>query len=113
TAGCGSSSTWTKQQPAPSVVDVAAHIATAGSAPRVLLFVGTGTSSGSVAALKTILGNMQLSYATASSSQLNNMSLSALAAYKLLLVPGGNAVTISRYLSGATVNKVHTAVNNG
>jgi hypothetical protein len=113
TAGCGSSSTWTKQQPAPSVADVAAHIATAGSAPRVLLFVGTGTSSGSVAALKTILGNMQLSYATASSSQLNNMSLSALAGYKLLLVPGGNAVTISRYLSGATVNKVHRAVNNG
>src|SRR3569832_1164484 len=69
TAGCGSSSTWTKQQPAPSVADVAAHITTAGSAPRVLLFVGTGTSSASVAALKTILGNMQLSYAAAAAGR--------------------------------------------
>ena len=113
TAGCGSPSNWTKQQTAPSVAEVASHVAAGASAPRVLLFVGTGTSSGSVAALKTILGDLHLSYATANSSQLNGMSASALAAYKMLLVPGGDAVTISKSLSSATVAKVHSAVNNG
>jgi glutamine amidotransferase PdxT len=113
TAGCGSPSNWTKQQSAPSVTEVAAHVAAGASAPRVLLFVGTGTTSGSVSAWKTILQNMNLSFATANSSQLNGMSASALAAYKLFLVPGGNAVTISKNLSATTVAKVHNAVSNG
>jgi glutamine amidotransferase PdxT len=114
TAGCGGSpSNWTKQETAPSVADVAARTAAGASAPRVLLFVGTGTSSGSVSAWKTILGDLNLKYATATSSQLNGMSPSSLAAYKLLLVPGGNAVTISKSLSSATVTKVHNAINNG
>jgi glutamine amidotransferase PdxT len=112
--GCGGAgSNWTKQQAAPSVEKATANIAAGASAPRVLLFVGTGTTSGSVAGWKAILGNMNVSYATATSSQLNAISASALAAYKMLLVPGGDAITISHNLSSATKTKVRNAVNNG
>ncbi len=109
--GCGSSN-WSPQQPAPSVADVAARAVTASSIPTVLLFVGTGTSSGDVAAVKTILGNLKLTYATATSSQLNAMSESAMRGYKLFLMPGGNAITISKYLSSTTNTNLHNAIVN-
>jgi hypothetical protein len=85
--GCGSSN-WSASQPPPSVADVTAKTVTGASTPPVLLFVGSGTSSGDVAAVKTILGNLKLSYATATSSQRNATSETALKAYKLFLMPG-------------------------
>lgn len=109
--GCGSSN-WSPQQPAPSVADVAARAVTASSIPTVLLFVGTGTSSGDVAAVKTILGNLKLTYATATSSQLNAMGETAMKGYKLFLMPGGNAITISKSLSSSTNTNLHNAIVN-
>jgi len=110
--GCGSSN-WSPQQPAPSVADVAARAVTPSSIPTVLLFVGTGTSSGDVAAVKTILGNLKLTYATATSSQLNAMSETAMKGYKLFLMPGGNAITISKSLSTSANTNLHNAIVNG
>jgi hypothetical protein len=113
--GCGSSN-WsaTQHQTPPSVADVAAATATgAYSTPKVLLFVGTGTTSGDVAAVKTILGGLSLTYATATTSQLNAMSETALRAYKLILVPGGNAVTISKYLTRTATANIHNAIVTG
>lgn len=112
-SGCGSSN-WSESQPQnpPSVADVAARIAAGATPPPVLLFVGTGTTSGSVAAFKTILGNLKLAYATATSSQLNGMSESTLRTYKLLLIPGGDAITISKNLSSTTITNVHNAIVN-
>jgi glutamine amidotransferase-like uncharacterized protein len=109
--GCGSSN-WSASQPQmpPSVADVAARAVAGASTPAVLLFVGTGTSSGSVAAVKTILGNLNLTYATATSSQLNAMSEAQLKAYKLLFVPGGNAITISKNLSHTTTTNIRNAI---
>jgi glutamine amidotransferase PdxT len=114
-AGCGAPNLpLTKPQTPMSVDDVAAHVAAGGSTPSVLLFTGTGTSSGDVTAVETILSDLKLSYATASSSQLNGMSVSALTAYKLFLVPGGDAITISQNLKSGTITNVHNAiVNNG
>jgi glutamine amidotransferase PdxT len=112
--GCGSSN-WTanQHQTPPSVADVAAHVAAgATTTPPVLLFVGTGTTSGSVSAVKTLLGNLKLSYATATSSQLNGMGESGLRAYKLLIVPGGDAITISKNLSSTAINNIHNAIVN-
>lgn len=111
--GCGSSN-WSQnqRQTPPSVAAVARAAATGSSTPSVLLFVGTGTSSGDVSAVKTILGNLKLSYATATSSQLNGMSETALKAYKLFLMPGGNAITISQYLSSTTITNLHNAIVN-
>lgn len=112
--GCGSSN-WSAPQPqtAPTVAEVAARAVTASAIPTVLLFVGTGTSSGDVAAVKTILGNLKLTYATATSSQLNAMSETAMKGYKLFLMPGGNAITISRYLTSTTTTNLHNAIVNG
>ena len=111
--GCGTSSMpGMQQKAAPSVMDVAAAGVTASSTPSILLFVGSGTSSGDVAAVKTILGDLSLTYATATSSQLNAMSQSQIARYKLFLMPGGNAVTISKGLTKTTTANVHNAVTS-
>lgn len=56
---------------------------------------------------------MNLSYATATSSQLNAMTVAGLRTYKLLIVPGGNSITIGRNLSAATTANIHTAVSDG
>lgn len=113
--GCGSSN-WSasQRQTAPTVADVAARNASSAypSTPSVLLFTGTGTTSGSVSAVETILNDLSLTYATATSSQLNGMSESTMKTYKLLLVPGGNAITISQNLSSTTINNVHNAIVN-
>jgi glutamine amidotransferase PdxT len=114
TTGCGASNSPMMQaEGGPSVVDAAANVAAGGSVPKVLLFVGTGTTSGSVAGYKKILGDLKLTYATATSSQLNGMSQKALSAYKLLIVPGGNAITISRYLSSTAKTNVKNAITGG
>src|SRR5262252_3079476 len=56
----------------------------------VLLFNGTGTSAGDVAAVESVLHDAHLDYATASSRQLDAMTAENLRAYRLLIVPGGN-----------------------
>lgn len=112
--GCGTPNlSGTQQKVAPTVMEVATGV-TGSVTPSILLFVGTGTSSGDVSAVKTILGDLKLSYATATSSQLNAMSESAITKYKLFFMPGGNAVTISKYLTKTTTANVRNAViNNG
>ena len=81
--------------------------------PSILLFVGKGTSSSDVSAVEAILSDNNLSYATATSSQLNGMSQSTLETYKLLIVPGGNSITIGNNLHSATTTNIHNAVING
>ena len=113
TTGCGTPGMSSAQpHSAPTVADAAAATALGASTPPVLLFVGMGTSSGSVAAVKTLLGNLNLAYATATSSQLNAMSVSQLTAYKLLFVPGGNAITISKNLTHTATQNIHNAIVN-
>ena len=86
---------------------------TSSSVPPILLFDGTGTSANDVAAVETILSNNHLSYSTADSSELNEMSESQLTAYRLLIVPGGNFITIGNNLRSGTTANIHNAVQNG
>lgn len=79
----------------------------------VLLFAGSGTSSNDVKALETILDSTGVRHSTVSSVQLNAMSESQLAQYKLLIVPGGNFVTMGSHLTMDTMVKVRNAVNAG
>ena len=83
------------------------------AAPPILLFNGSGTSPGDVAAVESILDARHLGYATASSSRLNTMSASDLRAYRLLIVPGGNFVDMGNSLSPATSSNIRTAVHGG
>jgi glutamine amidotransferase-like uncharacterized protein len=77
------------------------------------LFAGSGTSPHDVAAIETVLKANHLSYATATSGQLNGMSASQLRAYRLLIVPGGNFEQIGKGLTASTAVTVRNAVGSG
>jgi glutamine amidotransferase-like uncharacterized protein len=86
---------------------------TASHVPPILLFNGTGTTANDVKAVEAILSAHGLAYATANSAQLNSMSETQLKAHRLLIVPGGNSITIGEYLTRTTTAKIHDAVNAG
>src|SRR5258708_15091498 len=79
----------------------------------ILLFNGTGTSANDVAAVETILKDSHLQYSTVNSRQLNGMSESQLMAYRLLIVPGGNYITMGDSLTPGTTANIHNAVQGG
>ncbi len=81
--------------------------------PSVLLFTGAGTSANDVAAVRTILDQNQLTYATATSAELNAMGRPQLRAYRLLIVPGGNFLTMADSLTPGTTANIHAAVEEG
>ncbi len=79
----------------------------------ILLFNGTGTSPGDVAATETILNDSHLDYSTANSSQLNKMGPTEVRGYRLLIVPGGNFIDIGNGLTSSTTANVRKAVQDG
>src|SRR4051812_2509127 len=84
-----------------------------GAVPSILLFDGTGTSRGDVVAIQEVLKDRGLAYRTANSSQLNAMSESTLAAYRLLIVPGGDFIAMAEHLTPQATARVHDAVHAG
>src|SRR5436190_16170764 len=86
---------------------------TSNTLPPILLFNGTGTSPNDVVEVKRILNEQHLSYSTANSAQMNDMSGSRLQSYRLLIIPGGNYIAIGNGLTPATATKIHDAVQNG
>jgi glutamine amidotransferase-like uncharacterized protein len=83
-----------------------------GSAP-ILLFTGTGTSRGDVAALEAILETNHLNYATVSSAELNTMAEEEIRRHRLLIVPGGNFVEIANSLTPDTTANIRNGVQHG
>jgi glutamine amidotransferase-like uncharacterized protein len=79
----------------------------------ILLFDGTGTSPGDVAAVEAILSGNRLNYSTVNSSQLNEMGQSEMRAHRLLIVPGGNFIDIGNSLTPGTTANIRNAVQNG
>jgi glutamine amidotransferase-like uncharacterized protein len=79
----------------------------------VLLFDGTGTSRGDVAAIECLLVEGGLAYDTASSWTLDRMSEAELAAHRLLIVPGGDFMVIGKKLKPTTAAKIRSAVQSG
>ena len=91
----------------------APQVEAAASTP-VLIFNGTGTSSTDVTAVENVVKTVGLGYKTANSSQLDAMSQSQLAAYKLFIVPGGDSIKIGNNLtSKATMNVRNAVAQNG
>jgi hypothetical protein len=82
-------------------------------AAQILLFTGDGTSPNDVKAVETILKARQLTYFKAGSSQLAGLSDSQLSAYRLMIVPGGNYLTIGNRLTPRTSTNVNNAVRGG
>lgn len=81
--------------------------------PPILLFAGTGTSPNGVKAVEAVLKNRHLKYTTVNSQQLNGMSEPQLMAYRLMIVPGGNYITIGDSLTPGTTTNIHNAVQSG
>jgi glutamine amidotransferase-like uncharacterized protein len=81
--------------------------------PPVLLFTGTGTSANDVVAVEAILKDRGLKFATVNSQQLNGMSESQLMAYRLLIIPGGNYITMGNSLTTNTTASIHNSVQGG
>ena len=77
----------------------------------VLIFNGTGTSSGAVSAIENVVHNMGLAYHTVNSSQLDSITQAKLATYRLFIVPGGNSITIGRYLTSKATTTVRSAIS--
>jgi hypothetical protein len=103
-AGCGSRGS----QPA-ALAPVPLQPAVPSSEP-VLLYIGVGTSASDVGAIEGILSSLNLGYLTADENQLNSMSEQVLGGYKLLIVPGGNSITIGNNLSGNATAAIRNAV---
>ena len=83
------------------------------SPAQVLLFDGTGVSRGSVKAWQSVLERRHLSYECVDSAELNAMTAGRLRQYRLLIVPGGNYLSMGRSLGAETGPKVRRAVESG
>lgn len=92
---------------------LAACAAPAARQADILLFVGTGTSRGDVAAVEQLLRDGRFSYTTADSPQLNAMSREQIRAYRLVIVPGGNFEQIGNGLTPVTTANLRGAVRGG
>lgn len=111
--GCGSSNSIGGPPNQPSGQPVSGSAPIVGSStPSVLLYNGTGTSSTDVAAVEAVLASLKLNYRTVDTSHIEGMSESNLAAYRLLIVPGGNSITIGNNLSRSATTNIHNAVVN-
>jgi hypothetical protein len=81
------------------------------AAEPVLLYNGTGTSS-DVSAVEAVLDTLAIGYETADSTQLNAMTEPQLAGYKLIIVPGGNSITIGENLTAQATSMIRGAVQD-
>lgn len=64
-------------------------------------------------AVKAILESRNLKYASVNSPRLNGMRESELRAYRLMIVPGGNYITIGTSLTPGTATNIRNAVQGG
>ncbi len=79
----------------------------------ILLFNGTGTSPNDVRAIEAVLNRRRLNYATVDSHQLNGLSDTQMMGHRLLIVPGGNYLTIASGLTSNTATNIHRAMEGG
>jgi len=111
-SGCGAPDSAIRNSSQPTeLASTRTSVRTSSTVP-VLLYNGTGTSSSDVAAVESVLSTLKLPYSTADGSQIEGMSESELASHKLLIVPGGNSITIGDHLSHEATAKIHDAVVN-
>src|SRR4051812_23270048 len=75
--------------------------------PSILLFNGNGISPNDVTAVREILQNNHLDYSTINTKQLNGMAESELLAFRLIIVPGGNYITIGNSLTQQATATMH------
>src|SRR5262245_51393271 len=83
------------------------------TAAPILLYDGTGASTGDVKALASILDGRGLDYATLDTRRLNAMTEAQLRSHRLLIVPGGNFEVMGKALRPSASAAVRGAVGGG
>ncbi|MGA7376592.1 MAG: hypothetical protein WBW36_09615, partial [Candidatus Sulfotelmatobacter sp.] len=101
---CGS-----KTEQAAAILPAATLPPAIPAAQSVLLYNGTGTSA-DVQAVEAVLGNLGIGYLTADATQMNAMTEPQLAGYKLIIIPGGNSITIGENLTAQATSNIRGAV---
>jgi len=96
----------------PAVVSACSSPRHRTSAP-ILLFTGSGTSGGDVAALERLLDANRLDYATSSSAELNAMTDDQIRRYRLLILPGGNSIEMGDGLTPVATARIRDGVRIG
>jgi glutamine amidotransferase-like uncharacterized protein len=86
---------------------------TSSLVPPVLLFNGKGTSPNDVDAIEAVLNTRHIQYSNADASQLKEMAPSKLSGYRLLIIPGGNFITIGENLNPETSGHIREAIKGG
>jgi glutamine amidotransferase-like uncharacterized protein len=81
-----------------------------GSHSGVLIYDGASSWEAEVDSLAEILASHQVPYREVSSAELDAMSLENLSGYSLLIIPGGDAPTITNSLSAQTHARLRAAV---
>jgi hypothetical protein len=82
-------------------------------APLVLLFTGAGTSANDVQALQVLLTQMRVSYTPVEARDLARLTSAQLRRSRLLIVPGGDFLSMGASLTSPTRQTVHAAVQDG
>ena len=80
------------------------------AAEPVLLYAGTGTTSGDVSVIEGILKSLNIGYLKADQNQLDAMTEPQLAGYTLLIVPGGDSRIIGENISANATATIRNAV---
>lgn len=111
-SGCGSGKQQAALAPTGAVPPVAGLPAAIPAAEPVLLYDGTGTSSSDVSAVEAVLNTLDIGYTTADASALEAMTEPEVAGYQLIIVPGGNSITIGENLTAAASSMIQGAVQN-
>lgn len=100
-----------------SAIVLAALLLSAACGPKppaaVLLFDGAGTSRGDVSAFERLLDANGIAFERVDSARIESLGAAEIQARRLLIVPGGNFVEMSRALSPAARVRVQEAVANG
>ena len=107
-SGCGSENRQMLPSPTPTIPLPPAVPA----AEPVLLYVGTGTSPADVSAIQNVLRTSSIGFATADASGLTALKKEELGGYKLIIIPGGNSITIGDSLSQEVASNIRIAVQH-
>ena len=96
-----------------SICATACDASTRSQHAPILLFTGTGTSPGDAAAMERVLDDNHLDYAIATSAQMNRMGAAELMTYRLIIIPGGNFIDMSKSLTPSATASIHDAIQGG
>lgn len=110
--GCGSQNGQSAGSSSPSSPSSGGLPPAVPAAEPALLYNGTGASVTDVSAIEGILNTAGIGYETADSAQLNAMTEPELGGYKLIIIPGGNSITIGESLTAGTTSSIRSAVEN-